>query len=236
MFSRFHKGVAGLVLVALATVAQVSFGLDLKPSEIRGKKRKHSVSVLQNRFFEKTFRPEIGLMSGVFINEAYVNTATRGVRLGMFFTEWVGLEFQYSDTSVTDTEDRKALTSLEYYEIGEEGDAVVDKKVHPDPEVNPVSKIQDMNAVFAPFYGKLNLFDSLIVYTDLYITTGISKVATTQGELQAFSVGAGQRIYLFESLSLRLDFRDRIYNELRRGVESTRHALGVDLGASFFFN
>jgi outer membrane beta-barrel protein len=230
------------VLSILAITANVvagngsAFGLDLKPSEIRGKSRKQQVSVLQHRFFEKSLRPEIGVLAGGFLNEAYTNTATRGARVGLFFSEWVGLEYQWSTTTITDSADRKALNDLKYYPVGDDGDAVPDTIVHPDPEINPVNKVQDATFVLAPFYGKMNLFDSMIVYSDLYLTAGGAKVETDQGPLNAVVVGGGQRFYLAQSLSLRIDARNRSYVEQRSGQESRKNAFSIDIGASYFFN
>jgi outer membrane beta-barrel protein len=224
------------VLLPCLLLSQGAAALDLKPSEIRGKSRKQEVSVLQHRFFEKSFRPEIGVLAGSFLNEAYTNTATRGARIGMFFSEWVGFEYQWSTTTITDSADRKALNQLRYYPVGDDGDALPETIVHPDPEINPVRKVQDATFVLAPFYGKMNLFDSLIVYSDLYLSAGAAVVDTDQGQMNAFVFGGGQRFYLAQSLSLRIDARNRSYSEERGGTESRKNALSFDVGASYFFN
>ena len=61
------------VFLSLAT-SQWSYramALDLKADEIRGEQVNNPVKILQNRYFTKTFRPEIGLSLGSFVNEAY---------------------------------------------------------------------------------------------------------------------------------------------------------------------
>ena len=210
-------------------IATPSHGFELKPDELRGKSSKKPVSVLQNRFFLKAWRPEIGFLGGTFLKEAYTKTTLYGVRMGLFFNEWVGAEFQLFKTIVEDSDDRKALNEKEYRKK-DSGDIV-----SPDPEVNAIYGATDFNAVFAPFYGKLNLLDSFIIYSDLYIIGGISKVQTQQGDLNAFQFGVGQRFYMLKSLSIRVDFRDRIYNEQRNEKNSTKNAYSVDFGASYFF-
>jgi outer membrane beta-barrel protein len=233
----FVKVVCALTAVTFYATEATAFELD--PKAIRGSKSKTPVSVLQNRFFLKSFRPEAGIIMGSFLNEAYTDTTVMGVRGGMFFTEWAGIEVQYMKANVDDTDDRRALNSLEYFEKveGSNGDAVPSNKiVTPDPEVNPIKGITDFNAVIAPFYGKLNLFNKLIVYSDLYVTTGMAQVDTEQGMKTAFSVGAGQRFYMQENFSVRVDFRDRIYTEERAGKDSRKNAISFDLGASYFFN
>lgn len=226
--------------IAMSGIFQTgASAFELDPKAIRGQKSKAPVSVLQNRFFLKSMRPEAGVIMGTFLNEAYTDTTVMGVRGGLFFTEWAGFEVQYLKASVDDTDDRRALNSLEYFEKTQSssGDAVPGNKiVTPDPEVNPIKSITDFNAVLAPFYGKLNLFNQLIVYSDLYITTGMARVDTSQGMKNAFSIGAGQRFYMQDNFSLRVDFRDRIYTEERAGKDSRKNALSFDLGASYFFN
>jgi len=226
--SRSVRNLFALIALCIG-FAKPSSAFELKPSELRGKASQKKPSVLQQRFFQKSWRPEIGVLGGSFINEAYTKTTTLGFRGGLFFNEWVGAEFQYLTTTVDDTEDRKALNSVKYRDLEE------DKVVSPDPETNPIYGVKDANAVLAPFYGKLNLFDQYIVYTDLYLSGGMAKVDTAQGELNAVSLGLGQRFYMLEALSVRLDFRDRIYTEQRRGKSSRKNALSIDLGFSYFF-
>ena len=226
-----RRGILWSLLIGVTTFgfANRSDAVDLNAKEIRGKSRTNPVSVLQNRYFVKSMRPEVGVAAGTMLNEAYTDTSLQGYRFSLFLSEWLGIEFQHFTASVTDSDDRKALNELEYNPVGE------DRIVSPDPEVNPISEMSDYNVVLAPFYGKLNLMDQMIVYSDLYFTAGFARVNTSQGELSAMSLGAGQRFYFFKSLSARLDFRDRIYTETRSGKKTTKHSYSVDLGMSYFF-
>lgn len=244
IFMRFQVDVSPLVTRGRQVILSLfcfllSFqasGFELKGDEIRGRSSKKAVTVLQNRFFVKTLRPELGVLMGSFLNESYTDTLSYGVRGGLFLTEWIGIEAQYMRTSVSDSADRIALNRLEYYPVGGNGDAVSDVIVNPDPEVNAILGAAEVTANIAPFYGKLNLMDRLIVYSDLYLTSGFSTVDTQQGSKMAFILGAGQRFYVKKNLSVRLDVRDRIFSELRNGQNSRRHGVSYDLGASYFFN
>lgn len=215
--------------VLLCASTSSSFALDLKPSEIRGDQRKNPVSVLQNRYFLKAWRPEIGFTAGSFLNESYTDTTSMGVRGALFFNEWLGLEIQHSTTSVKDSDDRKALNKLEYKRIDD------DKIVSPDPEINPIHKITEVNVIYAPFYGKLNLMDALIVYSDMYLTGGVAQINTDQGDLSALVIGGGQRFYWTQSMAFRIDFRDRIFNEKRAGQDNRKNSYAFDVGMSYFF-
>mgnify|MGYP005854170489 CR=1 FL=1 len=217
----------GLIWLCIWSPAQA---FDIKPSDIKVSTSKKQVSVLQNRFFLKALRPEIGVATGSVLNEAYIKTYINGFRTGMFITEWVGVELQYFKSIVKESEDKKALDKMEYKDI------LTNKKVTPNPEINPIRNFTDINIAIAPFYGKHNFLDYYIVYSDLYLTAGFSNVKTDQGNKTALSFGIGQRLYMYQYLSLRLDFRDRIYKEKRNNKQSTRHALGVDFGISYLFN
>ena len=205
------------------------FGEDVNTQEIRGDERVKPVSVLQNRYFLKQGRPEFGILAGSFLNESYTDTTEYGFRGAIFLSEWLGFEGQYIDTSVKDSTDRTALNKIKYRRL------TSDEVVSPDPEVNPVHGIVDANLIIAPFYGKLNLVDKFIIYSDLYLTLGLSKVDTDQGEINGFAVGAGERFYWKKSLAFRVDFRDRIYSEKRAGTKSRKNSYSVDFGLSYFF-
>lgn len=213
----------------LLTQQSYAAGLELDPDELRGSNSKKSVSVLQNRFYLKAWRPEVGTLIGTITNEAYTDTKLHGFRLGIFLNEWVGLEGQYILTTVRDSADRKALKKKIYR------DQFEDKKVTADAEVNPIKQIQDFAAVAAPLYGKVNLLDLALIYVDIYGTFGISRVNTEQGVKTAITAGAGQRFYWGDRWSFRLDFRNRSFTETRAGLESRKNAWSSDLSVSYLF-
>ncbi len=226
-------------LVALSS-ASAAFGFDLDPSEIRGKSSKEPVTVLQNRYFLKQYRPEVGFSLGMIMDEAYLDTQTYGVRTGFFMNEWLGLEVQMLKTAVSDSDDRTALNSLKYRPLDSGNDATnangEEVTVSPDPEVNAIHGMTDFNVIAAPFYGKLNMMNKAIIYTDLYVTGGFSRIETDQGDKNAISLGIGERFYIGKTWSVRIDFRDRIFTETRSGQETRKNCYGTDLGASYFFN
>lgn len=230
-------------LLAAFGIAAPAGALDLNPSEIRGKSNKEPVTVLQNRYFLKSYRPEFGLMAGMIVDEAYLNTATFGARAGMFMTEWLGFEVQTLKTKVSDSDDRKALQQKRTIKPDSSGDArpATNEQgeliyVTSDPEVNAVHGMQDFTVVAAPFYGKLNLLNKWIIYTDLYAGGGVSRVETDQGDIMGMTLAIGERFYLGKAWSMRIDIKDRIYTESRSGMETRKNSYAFDLGASYFFN
>jgi outer membrane beta-barrel protein len=207
------------------------FAIDLKPEEIRGKGQQSPVTILQNRYFTKALRPELGVSYGTITNEAYTDTTFFGFRGAMFLNEWIGVELQSMTAKVADSGDRKALRRIPYYRREADGSFVQGIL---DPEVNQLKKMTDMTAILAPFYGKLNLADFLIVYSDVYFTAGLSRMATDQGDLNALNYGAGQRFYWAKSLSMRIDFKARSYTETRNGGDYRKNTYSVDFGLSYF--
>jgi outer membrane beta-barrel protein len=204
------------------------YAIDLEPDAIRGKTQTSPVTILQNRYFTKSLRPELGLSYGTVTNEAYTDTSLLGFRGAFFLNEWIGVEVQSLKATVKDSDDRKALNQLKYRKLDSPD------IVSPDPDINRLKSVTDFNGVLAPFYGKLNLADWLIVYSDVYFTAGIARVGTDQGDLNAISYGVGQRFYWQKNLSLRVDFRDRVYNENRQDQSNRKHTYSVDFGVSYF--
>ena len=218
---------AMLVGVLLFSAISYAEGLELNPEELKGDTNKKLVSVLQNRYFLKAWRPEIGVLAGSISNEAFTKTLTRGLRVGIFLNEWVGLEAQYILTTVRNSADRKALNQKTYRDRNDANKIVV-----ADAEVNTIKSFQDFVMIGAPLYGKVNILDLAIVYVDLYGTFGISRVGTDQGTKTALAIGAGQRFYFAKRWSARLDFRNRSFTEGRDGSTSQHNSWTIDGGVS----
>lgn len=218
------------VLLFMSANELIAQSLELNPDEIRGVDTKKQVAVLQNRYFLKAWRPEVGILAGTILNESYTKTTLTGMRVSMFFNEWVGAEYQYIKASVADSDDRKALNELQYRKKDDPNILVT-----PAPEVNPISGMNDFSAIAAPFYGKVSLLDWSIVYADIYGSLGASSVNTSQGTKTAASYGGGMRLYWAQRWSSRLDFRDRTYTETRAGRDTRKHSWSVDFGVSYLF-
>lgn len=209
--------------------------LDIKPDEIRTKTKERSISVLHNRFFKKRFRPELGLFAGTITNEAFLDTFLFGVRASIFVSEWFGLDIQYASVTNSDSRDFDAIQMQEFDVLDVETSRVKTERV--DVHRNRVSTIIEGSAVMTPFYGKLNFFDLAIIYTDIYGSIGIGSVNTDQGNKIAPNFGFGIRLYLYKFLSLRVDVKDRFWNETNQFTDEDflRQSWSVDAGVSVFF-
>lgn len=229
MFGSYLTGLLRLSCLALTLFSPTYLGaIDLKPEEIRGKGASSPVTILQNRYFLKAWRPELGVSYGTVMNEAYTDTKLLGFRGALFFNEWLGLELQSFSATVSDSDDLQALKRLRYRKLDS------DTEVFPDPEINRIQKITDLSGIVAPFYGKLNFADWLIIYSDVYATAGVAKIDSDQGSLNAYTFGLGQRFYWQKSLSLRVDFKGRSYTEKAAGKDRQKTTYSVDFGLSYF--
>lgn len=189
-------------------------------------------SVVQNRFFTKKNRVEIGLNAGSILNESYSNTSVVGTRTGLFFSEKFGLEYNFSKYRSIDSTDLLALRSQE---------VCVDVTCRSiEPSFIRLVDAHQLQVVFAPIYGKINLFDWTILYSDLTLSAGSAQVSTSQGRKWAFTPGIGQRFYFSKSFSLRVDASDIFLKETvtQKDQSSTnwRHNWVATLGMSAFLN
>lgn len=234
MCNRTYHVLVFLLLVS-NLASQLCFGAELDAAAIRGEPRDKVVGVVQNRYFTKSWRPNVALMSGRLLEEAFTKTSYTGARLSLFPNEWVGIELQTMNTSVSDSPDRTAINRLKYCKI--DADCTNPQTailVSPDPEVNRVSKMTEYSLIGVPFYGKINIANLFLVYSDIYTVLGIGRMVTEQGEKKSLVWGLGQRFYLNQFFNIQYDFRQRRWNELRGGKNSLHTVWCLDIGIGAF--
>ncbi len=214
--------------------------LELDPKELRSESEPRSVSILQNRYFIKNLRPEVSINAGIILNEAYLNTYLFGLRVGTFFGEIFGVELEYFGTSISDSNDRKTLADKTYRHPTE------DRVVKVLPETVKIESGWSIEGVASPFYGKINIANKLIVYSDIHLSLGIgqlrvdkefansedgTKIDHEKGSKWSFNLGIGERFYIKKFMSIRIDVKDRIFDNGKK----TQHSIASSLGLSYFF-
>ena len=214
--------------------------LELDPKELRSESEPRSVSILQNRYFTKSLRPEVSVNAGLILNEAYLNTYLFGMKAGIFFGEIFGTELEYFGTSISDSNDRKTLASKEYRHPTEE------RKVKVLPETVKIKSGWSIEGVAAPFYGKINIANTLIVYSDIHLSLGVgqlkidkefsnaedgTKIDHKKESKMSLNVGIGERFYIKQFMSVRIDVKDRIFDNGKK----TQHSIASSFGLSYFF-
>jgi len=218
------------ICIGVFFAVQVSFSQDLSSKQLTSSEDSSPVKVLQNRFFQKTWRPELGLLAGSMLSESFTDTKMVGARLSLFISEWIGFEVQKINTQVSPSDSLKSLRKQRY-----RSESNPDNFVYADVPLNKIQSITDFSVLYAPFYGKLNLLDKFIVYSDLYFLAGMSSIETDQGKKNAITLGFGQRYYVGKSFSIRLDLRNRNYDESRDDVTVKKKTLSLDFGFGYFF-
>jgi outer membrane beta-barrel protein len=222
--------------LACASAGAVCFaGPTNKPRTIamaRSEVTESSPVVLQNRFFTKQLRAELGVSAGSILNESYSQTSAAGARMGLFLTEKVGIEYNFAKFKSRDSVDLLALRSQEVC-AGTECRSI-------QPHYIRLEDLHQLQMVTAPVYGKINLFDWAILYSDLTFSAGMGRLRTSQGNKWAFTPSVGQRFYFSKSFSLRLDATDVFLRDsVKSGVittENWRHNWIAQIGLSAFLN
>lgn len=190
------------------------------------------VKVLQNRFFYKALRPEVSVFAGTILNESYTKTSILGARLGFFVNEWLGFDYSFASFQVEDSADREALREIKVYKQDSS------ERIAISPSFVSLEHVHALTATLVPVYGKINLFDMLILYSDIYTSAGLGLLQTNQGEKVPFIVGVGQRFYFAERFNVRIDAWDHVFEQERENLgtkkKSIKHAWSVALGASVF--
>ncbi len=224
--------------IALATITSISsksWSAELDASSIRGEPRDKVVGVVQNRYFTKSWRPNISYITGRFLEESFTKTTYKGGRMSLFPNEWIGLEIQSGTTTVEDSPDRTALNHLKY--CNKEADCTNPETavlVSPDPELNRVSKFTEYSLVAVPFYGKINIANQFLIYSDIYTVLGFGRLDTEQGTKKDVIWGFGQRFYLNRFFNIQYDFRQRRWSEKRAEENSLHTVWCLDLGIGAF--
>ncbi|MBN2498589.1 MAG: outer membrane beta-barrel domain-containing protein [Deltaproteobacteria bacterium] len=96
------------------------------------------------------------------------------------------------------------------------------------PEEDRIDFTLDTNLMFKPLYGKMALFDSLVIHSETYFLLGVGAEKFETAWFPAIDFGVGIRIFIIETISARLEVREYIH--FGEGVGST---LAFVLGFSY---
>lgn len=93
----------------------------------------------------------------------------------------------------------------------------------------------DLDALWAPFYGKISLFGEGILHFDTYLTAGGGVFGTDAGLNPAINVGIGQRYFITDWIVARVELRDYIFMDNRNGESDLQNLLVLGFSVSGFF-
>ena len=189
--------------------------------DARDKRLSDRIKSVQRKVFIKDSRLEIYPHFGIDLNDPFYAHLVVGGSLGFHVVDSLSLEGRFG----------YVLDSIEQDPI-----RFVRREVGALPERPPEFQLHgELDAIWAPFYGKISLFGEGILHFDTYIAVGGGVFKTDAGLSPAFNFGVGQRYFLTDWLVARVELRDYIFPDTRDNESDLQNLLLVNLSISAFF-
>lgn len=208
-----------------ATAAET--GAEGKETEQSGEneegKRKLSdrIKAVERKAFLKKSRVEIFPQFGLDLNDPFFQHMLVGAAVGFHVAD--SLAFELRGSAVV-----ASIKSSAIRFVRTETDSLL--KNAPELQYHA-----DLDVVWAPLYGKISLFSEGILHFDTYITAGPGIFGTDAGINPAVNFGLGQRYFITDWLTARLEIRDYLYLDSRNDESSVRQSLVLGFALSGFF-
>ncbi len=188
------------------------------------------IAVINKKYMPKTKRFELSLQGMVGLNNAFFNNLGVSAHLDWYLNESWGIELSY------------------YHLIDSERE--ITKNLADERQIETRSFVLPLNYMggalkWAPFYGKMALFEDRIVSFDWFITLGGGVTETQLEKEPTLHLGLGQYLALSKNMAFRWDINWHAYNAtiLRKNQpsgsfiedEELHNDLFLAIGLSFFF-
>lgn len=230
-------------LLAWATLPRVA-AAQTKADAFAGK-----IPPVSGQLFRKAGRLELGLGGDVSINDAFFTKYFGGLELAYHLTESFALSLHGAGGFTTATGSAVVCSA----KTGCSDASEVQMRQVP----GRIRGLAALGVAWSPVYGKLNVLAEKVAHFDLAVLGGVDfvahdevlsrahalvleaegadpKLTTTYG----FHVGLGARLFLYESMAVRLVVKDLVYavKVPNNGSENDwQHQLFTEVGLSFFF-
>lgn len=185
------------------------------------KKLSDRIKSVQRKAFMKQQRVEIFPQFALDLNDPFYQHLIVGGAVG----------FHLADSFSLEARGGVVIASLEQSAIRfvrDETDSLLE-----DP---PEFKYHfDLDALWAPFYGKISLFGEGILHFDTYLTVGPGVFGTDAGLNPAANIGIGQRYFINEFLTARIEIRNYLFLDNRDGNSDLQNLLVLGFAVSGFF-
>ena len=171
------------------------------------------IYVLQNRRYTKSDHAELSVLGGLGLSNPYQSVYNVEGRFGYWFREDLGVEVFYTRGFSSNNNTYRALKAT--------GAA--------SPVVREMRSQYGALLSWAPWYAKINVFNK-ILYFDWYFAAGAGTVGSyvdsnpsgaanfVPADLFAIYVATGHQYYINESLLIRLDLTNGIYQAPLQGT------------------
>lgn len=215
---------------------------------------RYEIRVIREKYFQKRFRINTDISLGTALNNPFKHTYSGELNVGFHFNEYIGLEVFGSGTYLVGGSTYTSLKDT----FG----------ILPESIENPYS--YGGNILLTPIYGKAISTYRFIVYFDTFIVLGggagslkvlkldnngvnSTNSSTSSYYIQAdntpfINIGIGQRYYITENISLRINLIDSLYIYKSSSLETTEeqkvsiqeenqlfHNFHATMGLSYFF-
>ena len=185
-------------------------------------KRKLSdrIKSVQRKVFLKRRRFEIYPHFGIDLNDAFYAHLVLGGSVGYHVVDSLSFEGRFG----------YVLDSIEQEPI-----RFVRQSAGGLPERPPRFELHgELDAIWAPLYGKISLFGEGILHFDTYIAVGGGVFKTDEGVAPAANFAIGQRYFITDWLVARIELRDYIFPDTRDNESDIQNLLLVNLSISTF--
>ena len=191
------------------------------------------IYTVQKRPFQKQGRFSATVYTGIIPNNIFEQYFPAGLRLNYFLLENIGLELAGSYNFKTDTGLKATIKESEG--VGAEQILIGDTQV----------MHTNFGLVWSPFYGKTSFYNTALNYFDMYLFGGAGLVVTeTQTDFNAETsasykpegvLGAGLAFYFGQSASVRVDYRQFVFQKEADNGGGVANPSEVSLGFGWFF-
>ena len=200
----------------------------------QGESEKESSSVVRNKIYYKPGKFELAATGGLMPYDDVNNQYFAGGKVSWHLSDswgWEILDVHKSFASVTSW-----------------ANSLVKDKGISNLQTVQLDYLATTNILFSPFYGKIRVFGSSIVYFDLYTALGggVARTKTIRlssvdpestirtGTDPVIDFGLGFKFFLNQSMGLVLDLRDYLTFSENYGKRSAKSNYTVFLGVNFF--
>jgi outer membrane beta-barrel protein len=238
MTARAPKKVLAIIVAAAAAAM---------PAESRASKSdafENKIEPVSGQLYQKSHRFELTLPSAnLSLTDAFFHKYFAGLKAGYHFSEVFAVSASFAGGITSPT----GSTNLCPEKSGSSCRPANDAQLNQVP--GKIKMMAGAELAFSPVYGKLNLVAESVLHIDLSLLAGIDMIRY-QGALSSADavagvvpadesaigghLGVGMRIFLSNSVALRLELKDYIYRATIGGEKDTQNQLFAELGLSFF--
>lgn len=233
------KNIGRLLILVTALGSLSSFGAKEPQLDPQAEYERSIEAVVRNKLYYKTGKFELAVSGGVMPYDNITNTYMAGGRAVWHLSDHIGWE-------VADVQ--LGFASLTSYAEG-----LVQERGLSNMQTSQMKYSLTTNLLLSPFYGKIRLFGSQLMYMDIYLALGggmaqtetIRLASTAQGSKgvettirsgmePVFDFGLGFKLFLNTVMGLSLDLRDYVVFSEVYGSKSAKSNYTVSVGLHFF--